>query len=563
MSRPPNEIPTIWTTGFTDVFNTGTWRAATPVYAWRPSPCLVDCPIDNAIPRWIKYISEGDYQQAWLELVETNPFPAVTGRVCHHPCEGHCNREVLEAVVGINGLEHFLGDHALDHGWALPEAAEPVGKRVAVVGGGPAGLSCAYHLRRLGYQVTIFEARERLGGLLRHGIPEYRLAAQVADREIQRVVDLGVEVRTSTSVGDSQAFAQLREEYDAVFVAVGAQQAKRLPHLDAGAGAGRVLDGLDYLRRCIEGATRGLGERMTVIGGGSAAVDVARTARRLGHRVSMVALETRAVMPAQREEVEEALEEGVALFDGAMVTRVEATAGGLRLDCVKVQLDPTAPAGELRPLPVDGGGFVLEADVIVTAIGQDPNLTAFGGDIRVDAGVAAAAPDTAATTAAGVFAGGDAAGTSRFVSVAIGDGRRAAYGIAAYLGHPDAEVVVRHTLEQAVNRNEVNVFYFDFAERNEKAKAPVAERLTGFAEVNRVFTPEQAAAEAARCLTCGTCIECDNCFVFCPDMAVKKDDSKSDSPEGRYVILDQYCKGCGLCVAECPRGAVHLEQVTQ
>ncbi|HZK49428.1 MAG TPA: FAD-dependent oxidoreductase, partial [Thermoleophilia bacterium] len=261
------EVPTIWTTGWTDVFNTGTWRAATPVHEWRPSPCHVDCPIGNAIPRWIKPIAEGAHEEAWLALVDTNPFPAVTGRVCHHPCEGHCNREVLEAVVGINGLEHFLGDRALEEGWALPAPGDPQGKSVAVVGGGPAGLSCAYHLRRLGYEVTVLEARPALGGLLRYGIPEYRLPAPVVDAEIRRILDLGVEVRTNTPVADAAALERLRREFDAVFVAVGAQQAKTLAHLEQGAGAGRVLDGLEYLRRCIEGVARDLGERMTVVGG--------------------------------------------------------------------------------------------------------------------------------------------------------------------------------------------------------------------------------------------------------------------------------------------------------
>ena len=201
VNTTPKEIPTAWTTGYTDIFNTGTWRAATPVHEWRPSPCHVSCPIDNAIPQWIKLIGEGAYEEAWLSLVETNPFPAVTGRVCHHPCEGDCNRAVLEGPVGINGLEHFLGDQALQQGWALPAAGKPLGRRVAVVGGGPAGLSCAYHLRRLGYDVTVIEARPKLGGLLRYGIPEYRLAAEVVDKEIQRIVDLGVHVRTDTTGG--------------------------------------------------------------------------------------------------------------------------------------------------------------------------------------------------------------------------------------------------------------------------------------------------------------------------------------------------------------------------
>ncbi|MBU2601694.1 MAG: FAD-dependent oxidoreductase [Actinobacteria bacterium] len=610
----PGEVPTIWTTGWTDVFNTGTWRAATPIHEWRPSPCHADCPIGNTIPGWIADIREGAYQEAWLSLVETNPFPSVTGRVCHHPCEGHCNREVIEAVVGINGLEHFLGDRALEEGWALPAPAESQGKRVAVVGGGPAGLSCAYHLRRLGYEVTIYEAREELGGLLRYGIPEYRLAAGVVDAEIARLLDMGIEVRLNAGLADRAALESLEAEYDAVFLAVGAQQAKILRHLEGGAGAGRVLDGLEYLRRCTEGVARDLGERMTVIGGGSAAMDVARSARRLGHQVSVVALESRGAMPAQPEEIEQALEEGVALFDGAMVAAVEAGAdGGLTLKCVKVTLDLGAPAGELRPVPVEGGEFALAADVIVTAIGQDPDLAPFNGAFGdgssdgssvdgatggfVECAVLVADPVTLATTRAGVFAGGDVASTNRFVSEAIGAGRRAAYSIAEYLSHPDACIPERPKLEDSVNRTEVNSFYFEFSERRERVVAPAAERLQAFAETISVYSTEDANAEAGRCMSCGFCVQCDNCFVFCPDMAVQKDPSAAGAegvapgasecasegapPAGAavrvvaavpcvgapadsgpfYFVLDQYCKGCGLCVTECPRGAVRLEQV--
>lgn len=561
MSTPQTDIPTIWTTGYCDVLDTGTWRAALPVHAWRPSPCHVDCPIDNAIPRFIKRIDEGDAKAAWLELVQTNPFPAVTGRVCHRPCEGHCNRAVMEAAVGINSLEQYLGDTALAEGWELPHPGKSQGKRVAIVGGGPAGLSAAYHLRRLGYEVTLFEAQDQLGGLLREGIPEYRLAASVVEAEIQRVLTLGVEVRTSSAVTDAVELEQLRSKFDAVFLALGAQRAKRLPFLEE-AAPGRVLDGLDYLHRCVEGAARDLGKRLVVIGGGSAAMDVARTARRLGHTVTVVAFETRAIMPAQANEVDEALEEGIALFGGAMVLSATSVAGGgLALTCQKVTLDIGSPPGVIRPIPTPGSEFILKADVIVTAIGQDPELAGFGPALPVAeaGGVVAVDPTTLAVSGGSLFAGGDVASMLRYVSVAIGAGRRAAYGIAQALDHPEAAPPPAYMLEQAVNRAEVNVFYFDLAGRNERTRADAEARLAGFGETVTGYADETAAAEAARCMTCGTCIECDNCFVFCPDTAVKKDQER----ETHYVILDQYCKGCGLCAAECPRGAVHLEAVTR
>jgi len=555
-----NEIPTIWTTTSTGTLRTGTWRAVTPTYEWRPSPCHVDCPIGNDIPRWIKRIEGGDLEAAWHEVARTNPFPAVTGRVCHHPCEGHCNRAVLEASVGVNGLEQFLGDAALAHGWALPPAGPAQNRRVAVVGGGPAGLSGAYHLRRLGYAVTIYESRSELGGLLRYGIPEYRLARRVVDAEIKRILALGVEVRLDAPVADAAALDRLEQDYDAVFLAPGAQRARRLPDLEETAGSAAVIDGLEYLRRCTEGVTCDIGERVVVIGGGSAAMDAARTAVRLGAKeVSVVYRRRREQMPAMPDELEQALEEGVVLYDGAIVRTAETDDESATLSCAcqKVTVDPGAPHGALRLIPVEGGEFTLEADVIVAAIGQDPDVDGFAGTLTVGGGIVVVDPVTLATSRPGVFAGGDVASDARYVSVAIGEGRRAAFAIASSLGHPAAEMPPRYSLDQAVNRKQVNVDYFEAAERNERERSPVEERVHGFVEAVTSFSAEVAAAEAARCMTCGSCIECDNCFVFCPDMSVVKDPENDE----RYVILEQYCKGCGLCAAECPRGVIHLEQV--
>jgi NADPH-dependent glutamate synthase beta subunit-like oxidoreductase len=381
----------------------------------------------------------------------------------------------------------------------------------------------------------------------------------VVDREIQRIVDLGVDVHTDTAVDGPEAFDRLRQEYDAVFIAVGAQRAKRLGHLDEAGGATRVLDGLDYLRQVSDGEDLALGERVVVIGGGSAAIDVARTARRQGKQVTVMSLETRDVMPAQREEVSEAVEEGVRLVDGAMASGATLAVECLTLECRLVTLDPEAPPGVLRPLPIEGSDFVLEADAVIMAIGQDADLAAFGQALQTEQAVLEVDRDTLATSLEGVFAGGDVATMSRYVSVAVAEGRRAAWGIAAYLEHPDAQPLPHLDLSQAVAATEVNVFYFPPSQRTEKERTPVERRLDDFREVALAYTPAQAASEAGRCMSCGLCIECDNCFVFCPDMAIKKDDLLDE----HYAVLEQYCKGCGLCVVECPRGAVHLEQVTR
>jgi NADPH-dependent glutamate synthase beta subunit-like oxidoreductase len=556
MSAQQTPVPTAWTTGWTTVFDTGTWRNQLPVHTWRPAPCFVSCPLGNEIPVWIRSItggSEEDYKAAWDTVVENDPFPAVIGRVCHHPCEANCNRQALEESVAINSLEQYLGDLALEKGWALPPAGASQGKSVAVVGGGPAGLSCAYQLRRFGYDVTVYESRDQVGGLLKFGIPEYRLPQAVADAEIQRVLDLGIEVRTGEAIDTAEKLEALRGSYDAVFLAVGAQQAKRLPYLGDDA---RILIGLDFLDAVRRGREPALGDRVAVIGGGSAAMDVARTLRRLGKSVQMIALEGRNELPAQEEEVVEALEEGVSLFDGAMVASLDTSKPLMELACKKVMLDQDALAkGEIKPLVLEGSDFKLEAHQIIVTIGQDPALDGFGQAVGVEGGMIKT--DGGATTSLpGVFAGGDVATMDRYVSRAIGQGKQAARAIAAHLGHPDVAPLPTYTLDDAVARNEINPFYFAITAREKRGQRAVADRLGNFADVKVGYGEGQAVGEANRCMSCGTCVECDNCYVYCSDMAVKKAPEK----EEHYTILEQYCKGCGLCAAECPRGCIIMKQ---
>ena len=552
MSDQKQPIPTAWTTGWTTVMNTGTWRSQIPVHTWRPSPCHVDCPLGGEIPVWIAQIADGDYLGAWLTLVKHNPFPAVIGRVCHHPCEGNCNRQAMESAVGINSLEHFVGDYAIAEGWELPEPVADKGKTVAVVGSGPAGLSCAYQLRSLGYDVTLVEEETELGGLLRHGIPEYRLPRSVVEAEIKRVVDLGVQTKVGTAIDTADKLKALQGEYDAVFLAIGAKKAKRLKQLSE--FDKRVMDGLEFLRDVAAGRAPQLGQRVVVIGGGSAAVDVARTARRMGKDVAMIALETRETLPAQEEEVVEALEEGIQLYDGAMVAMVEEEQACFGLSCQKVRLDPDAPIGEFRPLAFEGTDFSLKADNIIVTIGQDPELAAFKDLFVIDRG-AIVIDDEAATGQKAVFAGGDAASMVRYVSTAVGQGERAALSIALFLGDKTVEQRPVIGMDEAVKKEEINLFYFEPINRHERERTSAAQRLGSFDEVQKALTEVDAQDEAARCFSCGACIECDNCFIFCSDMAVKKDE---DLPE-HYYILDQYCKGCGLCAAECPRGAVTMK----
>lgn len=551
MAEATKEVPPIWTTGWTDSLNTGTWRSALPVHQRRPAPCHGACPVHGEIPTWVQLVKNERYYEAWLALVANNPFPAVTGRICHHPCEGFCNRGEYDGAVSVNALEQFIGDMALQEDWVLPSPQTMIKQRVAIIGGGPAGLSCAYQLRLQGYQVTLIEAKAELGGVLRYGIPEYRLPKKILNQEIQRLLALGFEIQSNRWIKAEEIVA-LEKEYVAVFLAIGAQKAKTLPLFSAQDSA---IDGLQFLARVNLGDIPELGEHVTVIGGGSVAMDVARTARRMGSQVRVLALESRESLPAQADEVKEALEEGVSIIGGAMVLAAEFHQGKLNMNCTKVMLDPEADG--LKPVVLPETGFNVQADKVILAIGQDPDLQAWENKLATSGGVVTVT-GSCATTRQGVFAGGDVASSERYVSAAIGQGKKAGSAIIRYLGGDILEE--SNNLEaEAVTFQEINTFYFPILTKDHKETVSAELRLQDFSEVKTGFTVQQAQAQAERCFSCGNCLECDNCFYFCPDMAVVKEPSLAEN----YRILDQYCKGCGTCVEECPRGAVVLKEETR
>ncbi len=530
--------PTAWTTGTTEVFKTGTWRAALPRHLARPSPCHQACPVNGEIATWIGHARSGDLRRAWEVLTLNNPFPAISGRICHHPCESACNRSAHDEALAVCALERAVGDAALAAGWqfAAPDAAD--GGHAAIVGGGPSGLSAAYQLRRRGWRVTLYERQARLGGLMRHGIPAYRLARAMLDGEIDRILALGIEVRAQAL--DAAAIEGLRASHNAVYLATGAARSRRLPQLPA--SAPWLMQGSDYLARCSEGDPPRLGPRMVVIGGGSAAMDVARSARRAGCAVTVLALEPRERMPAQREELHEALEEGVLLYDGAMLRRVADDVGALSLECVRVRFD----AGAVQPLA--DSDFRLEADAIVVAIGQDADLEVLAG-VPSAAGVLTV-DDQQATAIPGVWAGGDVASMARFVTEAVGMGKRAAIDIdRAWRGQARAAA----STVPATAAHEIATWYHPQARRPPQRRMTVDQRLAGSAEVQLPLTAIELQAEAARCFSCGSCTSCDNCFQYCPDLAV------SHGPAG-YSVLADYCKGCGICVRECPTGSMLLQE---
>jgi 2-oxoacid:acceptor oxidoreductase delta subunit (pyruvate/2-ketoisovalerate family) len=516
---------------------TGTWRVERPEYRDGMPPCNDACPAGENVQRWLYAAEEGDYEQAWRTLVADNPLPAVMGRVCYHPCETACNRGQLDESVGINAVERFLGDEAIRKGWALDEPAPDSGRRVLVVGAGPAGLSVAYQLRRRGHSVTVCDAGEAPGGMMRYGIPRYRLPRNVLDAELERLLALGIELQASTTVTDVPA-TMAAGHYDVVFLAVGAGISKRT-YVPAGDSA-RIVDAVALLRS-MEGAEPPmLGRRVAVYGGGDTAMDAARTARRLGATDAVVVYRrTRDRMPAHDVEVEEALEEGVRMRWLSTVQRADAG----RLVLEKMVLDEHGfpqPTGELEE---------LDADTLVLAVGQEADLSVLSGlsDVSVADGTVAVGPDMM-TSHPGIFAGGDMVPDERTVTTAIGHGKQAARHIDAWLR---GEHYAAPPRPEVVTFGQLNTWYYADAPRTMRPRLEPARRVSTFDEVVHGLDAYSAQFEARRCLSCGNCFECDNCFGVCPDNAVVK-----LGPGRRYEIDYDYCKGCGLCATECPCSAI-------
>ncbi len=519
--------------------HTGSWRTLRPEYVDRLPPCNAACPAGENIQGWLAHAESGDYEAAWRLLVQDNPMPAVMGRVCYHPCEGACNRGALDDAVGINSVERFLGDEAIRRGWGFPQPAERSGKRVLVVGAGPSGLSAAYHLARAGHQAVIHEAGPVAGGMMRFGIPKYRLPRAVLEAEIASILALGIELRLNAKVTD--LLATMKEgAFDAAFLAVGAHIAKRA-YIPAGSSA-KMLDAVSLLRSMEGEAKPMLGQRVVVYGGGNTAFDVARTARRLGAEESVVVYRrTREKMPAHDLELEEALQEGVMVKWLSTITH----AGESSITVEKMALDAKGfphPTGEYE---------TLEADALVLALGQDVDLSLLEAvpGLEIDDGVVKVGPDMM-TGHPGIFAGGDMVPSERTVTVAIGHGKKAARHVDAWLR--GARYVPPAKPETAAFER-LNTWYYSDAPKTVRPLLDVIRRQSTFDEVVGGLDEGSARYEARRCLSCGNCFECDNCYGVCPDNAVVK-----LGPGKRYRFNYDYCKGCGLCAAECPCGAIRM-----
>jgi 2-oxoacid:acceptor oxidoreductase delta subunit (pyruvate/2-ketoisovalerate family) len=519
--------------------HTGSWRTSRPVYLDRMPPCNHQCPAGEDIQGWLFHAESGNYEKAWRHLTENNPFPAIMGRVCYHSCEDACNRGKLDAPVGINSVERFLGDEAIKQGWKLAPPAPESGKHVLIVGAGPSGMSAAYHLRRLGHRVTVHDAGPFLGGMMRFGIPKYRLPREVLDAEMQRVVDLGVTVKLNSKI-DNILDSMKAGHFDAAFLAVGAHIGKRamIPSGDAA----KIVDAISVLRS-MEGEDKPLlGRRVVVYGGGNTAVDVARTVKRMGAEPIIVYRRTRDKAPAHDFEIEEALQEGVMIKWLSTIKQ----AGDHQITVEKMALDDKGfpqPTGEFE---------TLEADSVVLALGQDVDLGLLDGvpGLEVKDGVVRVGADLM-TGHPGIFAGGDMVPAERNVTVAIGHGKKAARYIDAWLQGATYVPPAKHEI---ATFERLNTWYYADAPKTMRPMLDIIRRQSTFEEVQGGLDEKTALFEARRCLSCGNCFECDNCYGVCPDNAVIK-----LGPGKRFQFNYDYCKGCGMCVAECPCGAIKME----
>jgi len=551
---------------------TGTWRTQKPLYENKTPPCNAACPAGNDIVDFILKVREGDVEGAWHLIKEENPLPGVCGRVCFHPCESKCNRGTFDTPIAIHALERFVADR----GASLPQKkVTPAKKRIekiAVIGSGPAGLTCAYHLARLHYPVTLFESLSRPGGILRTGIPSYRLPKDILDREISEIEALGVEIRTGVNLGRDLSLEALKE-FQAVFLATGAHRGRTLQI--PGEDVGRVRQGLDFLEKVNLREKLRLGERVVIIGGGNTAMDVARCVLRLGKKPTILYRRSREEMPAFEEEVTEALEEGVQVQFLVNPVHIHHQDGCERLECARMALGKMDETGRRRPITLPDSHFFVEADEIIVAAGEEIEISSLPRGLQKKEGIVVTGVG-GETGHPGIFAGGDLSSNQRTVAHAIGSGKRAAVAIDCYLGKKDAESILRGLLvgegpsvvflrylypEEGIRNphvvpfEELNMDYFERSPRQQEKKRGASARVKGFREVTATLTESAALSESERCFSCGTCTECENCYIFCPDASILKEEEKLS-----HLVAYDYCKGCGICFAECPRGAISLQE---
>ncbi len=509
------------------------WHAERPIFVERMAPCRSGCPAGENVREWLSLVQSGQIHAAWRALTAVNPLPACMGRICYHPCETACNRTQMDGAVNINAIERFIGDEAIRRGWHFAKPVVETGKRVLVVGSGPSGLSAAYHLRRFGHTVVLHDSAPAGGGMMRYGIPAYRLPRAVLDAEIGRIADLGVMIKCVEKIDDI-ARAMADGGYDAAYLAVGAHLGKRVGMAESE----QVIDAVSMLRAMEGGERPRLGRKVVVYGGGNTALDAARTARRLGSEVTIVYRRTRALMPAHDVEVDEALEEGVAI---RWLSTIKSVNGDGTVLLEGMQLDATG-----FPQPT-GRCEIMPADTVVLALGQDADLGLVRNvrDLTISNGLLQVGHDMMTETP-GIFAGGDMARLVRTATTGIGDGRTAARHIDAWLR---GQSCTPEAAGESAGFDTLHTWYYPSATRTERAKRDAAERILDFAEILDGLDAGDARREAGRCLSCGHCFDCGTCQDVCPEDAI--------THAGSEIAIEK-CTTCKLCLKECPCGAIAI-----
>jgi NADPH-dependent glutamate synthase beta subunit-like oxidoreductase len=530
-----------------------------PRHVEKKPPCHATCPSGNHIRKFLTTLAQAEHlgkstdealQQAWEIYTDTSPFPSVCGRVCPAPCETECNRKGLEGAVSINKVERFIGDYGLEKGLALKRLSdESKPQKVAVIGAGPSGFSCAYQLARRGYGVTVLEALDKPGGMLRWGIPGYRLPEEVLDGEIGKILDLGVELKCGVKVGKDLTLDDLKQSYDAVYVALGAQQGVTLG-VD-GEDAPNVFSGVDFLSRFHHGEKLDLGADVVVIivGGGDTAIDAARICKRLGANVTILYRRTRKEMPAIDEEVDEALKEGIVIeFLAAPIGFRKENGLVAAMRAIRMELGEPDASGRRRPVPIEGSEFEIPASAVISAVSQAPDFSGFenlieGKDwVKVDG--------EGATEVDGVWAGGDVIALD-LVTTAVGHGRRAAEAIdRSFTGAPADE-----DKRELIPTDRMLLDHYTKTGRHEPVALDLDKRMSGMdVEVNLGLTEAETFGESRRCMSCGYCFDCEKCWMYCQDSAIDKAPEKG----ALYIFKLENCTGCRKCAEVCPCGFIDM-----
>ncbi len=534
-------------TGSTRVLKTGSWRNIKPLIEDKAAPCSKACPLGTKIPNYFYFIIEKDLEKAACILLEKNPFPAITGRVCPAFCQIGCNRKRFDEEISIREIERYVGDYIIKRGYKLKDLPPETGKRVAVIGSGPAGASCAYFLRRYGHSVTIFERESLPGGVLRYGIPSYRLPKEILDKEFEMLEKMGIKIETNKELGKDIHIEDLRSKFDAVFIGIGAWIEKKMG-LE---GEENFLSGVHFLKEVNEGKdfSNLKGKKVAVIGGGNVAMDVVRTLKRIGAEPYVLYRRTEAEMPALLEEREKAKKDGIPFRFLTLPIKAEKRGNKIVLTNQKMELGEPDKSGRRRPIPIKGSEYEEEYDFVIKAIGEESDRKVLPEEYLGEDGWPYADKRTGATKIKGVFAGGDFIQGPSTVVEAESWGEKAAKSIDRYLKGED--INVKETPLKTVSFMLIKTEYFEKQKRVHPEELSVEERIKSFEEEVKTLKEEEVLKEARRCFSCGYCNSCGNCYVYCPDMCILWENGK---PKVDY----DFCKGCGICANECPRGIIQM-----